>query len=79
MGAVADYFAVGTEHGILQADRIDLQFFNRVHGYRLLWRFILHSDAQEWLSDVLTLRLRTNVGNSAGRGNAMVKPQNEQN
>jgi hypothetical protein len=33
MGAVADYLAVGAEHGILQADRIDIRFFNRVHGF----------------------------------------------
>ena len=36
VGAIADYLAIGAEHGILQIDRIDIRFFNGVHGYRLL-------------------------------------------
>jgi hypothetical protein len=31
MCAIADKFAVGTEHGISQADRINIEFFIRVH------------------------------------------------
>jgi hypothetical protein len=55
MGAVADDLAVGTEHGVLQTDRVEFHIFNRIHGYGLLWWITFHSDAEISLGDVFTL------------------------
>jgi hypothetical protein len=35
MWAVADYLAVGTEHGILQVDCVDIRYFTLVHAHSL--------------------------------------------
>jgi len=36
VGTITDDLAVGAENGILQADRIDIRFFNRIHRRHLL-------------------------------------------